>query len=63
MPLTPIYDTSYTEETIRGTKEIEAAKVDLKREPSYGRALALQNSRRIRNERVVEVRKSFRVVK
>ncbi len=57
-----IIDTAYVTETIRVTREIEAAKRDLAENPSYGRALAVQQSRRIRDERVAVARGSFRVV-
>lgn len=60
---TPVYDASYVADTVKVTKEIAAAKLDLQREPSYGHALAVQKSTRIRNERVAELRGSLRVVR
>lgn len=57
-----IIDTAYVSETVRVTREIEAAKRDLEKDPSYGRALAVQQSRRIRDERVAVARASFRII-
>lgn len=57
-----IIDTAYVTETIRITREVQAARDDLAANPSYGRALAVQRSRKIRDERVKVSRSSLRLV-